>query len=108
VFGPAVWVRGLIVPPPGYAPAYVDWSAQEIGIAAALSGDAALIQDYLTDPYLGFAKRIGQAPPDATKRSHEAIRDAMKPVCLGINCGPRTLDRSGGAPAATPHASRVR
>jgi hypothetical protein len=73
-----------------------------------LSGDAALIQDYLTDPYLGFAKRIGQAPPDATKRSHEAICDAMKLVCLGINCGPRTLDRSGGAPAATPHGSRFR
>jgi hypothetical protein len=53
-----------------------------------LSGDAAPIQDYLdlTDPYLGFATRIWQAP-DATRRSHGAIRDAMKQVCLGINYG---------------------
>lgn len=87
VFGPATWLRGLIVPPPGYALAYVDWSAQEIGIAAALSGDAALLQDYLTDPYLGFAKRIGAAPPDATKRTHGEIRDAMKTVVLGVGYG---------------------
>jgi hypothetical protein len=87
VFGPAVWIRALIVPPPGYAIAYIDWSAQEVGIAAALSGDPALIQDYLTDPYLGFAKRIGLAPPEATKRTHGTIRDAMKPVVLGVNYG---------------------
>jgi DNA polymerase I len=39
IFGPAVWLRGLIKPPPGHGIAYVDWSQQEFGIAAALSGD---------------------------------------------------------------------
>lgn len=41
IFGPSVWLRGLIKPPPGHAVAYIDWSQQEIGIAAALSGDPA-------------------------------------------------------------------
>ena len=39
IFGPSVWLRGLIQPPPGYGVAYIDWSQQEFGIAAALSGD---------------------------------------------------------------------
>src|SRR5262249_18123849 len=40
IFGPSVWLRGLIKPPPGFGVAYIDWSQQEFGIAAALSGDA--------------------------------------------------------------------
>jgi hypothetical protein len=39
IFGPAVWLRGLIKPPPGHGVAYIDWQQQEFGIAAALSGD---------------------------------------------------------------------
>jgi hypothetical protein len=42
IFGTSVWLRGLIQPPPGYGVAYIDWSQQEFGIAAALSGDAAM------------------------------------------------------------------
>jgi hypothetical protein len=87
IFGPATWIRGLIVPPPGKVLAYLDWSAQEIGIAAALSGDTAMMADYRDDPYLGFAKRIGLAPHDATKTSHKDVRNAMKPICLGANYG---------------------
>src|SRR5262245_22938921 len=36
VFGPSVWLRGLIKPPPNHAVVYVDWQQQEFGIAAAL------------------------------------------------------------------------
>ena len=39
IFGPSVWLRGLIQPPPGYGIAYIDWAQQEFGIAAALSRD---------------------------------------------------------------------
>ncbi len=35
IFGPAVWLRSLIQPAPGMALAYIDWQAQEHGIAAA-------------------------------------------------------------------------
>ena len=34
----ATWLRSLIKPEPGTALAYVDFSSQEMGIAAALSG----------------------------------------------------------------------
>jgi hypothetical protein len=58
MFGPAVWMRGLIRPPPGLGIAYVDFSAQEIAIAAALSGDERMLEDYISgDPYIGFAAR---------------------------------------------------
>jgi len=43
VFGPAVWLRHLIQPPPGWGLAYIDFEQQEAGIAAALSGDPNLI-----------------------------------------------------------------
>ena len=39
IFGPSTWLRGLIKPTEGFAIAYIDWSQQEFGIAAGLSGD---------------------------------------------------------------------
>jgi DNA polymerase I len=75
VFGPARWMRGLVREQPGRAIAYVDWSTQEIAIAAGLSGDERMAEDYQTDPYLGFAKAAGLVPADATKESHEVIRE---------------------------------
>jgi hypothetical protein len=82
IFGPSVWLRSLIKPPPGRSIAYVDWSQQELGIAAALSGDAAMAQAYASgDPYLEFAKMAGAVPPTATKKSHPTERSAFK-VCM--------------------------
>lgn len=88
IFGASVWLRGLIKPPPGYAVAYVDWREQEIGIAAALSGDAALIEAYRSgDVYLGFGKQARIIPDDATKETHGAERQLLKQVVLGIGYG---------------------
>jgi DNA polymerase-1 len=88
VFGPAKWMRALIRPPVGWGLAYVDFSAQEIGIAAALAGDERMVRAYVSgDPYLAFAKDAGLAPSDATKQSHTAIRDQCKDVVLGVNYG---------------------
>jgi hypothetical protein len=84
IFGPSTWLRALIRPEPGRAAAYVDWSAQEYGIAAALSGDRAMQGDYQSgDPYLAFAKRAGAVPPDATKKTHARERELFK-VCCGL------------------------
>jgi hypothetical protein len=75
IFGSSRWVRGLIKPWPGRALAYVDYSSQEIGIAAALSGDVALTKAYTTgDPYLACAVHVGLAPSDATRESHKGVR----------------------------------
>ena len=41
IFGSSVWLRSLIKPAEGWGIAYIDWSQQEFGIAAALSGDEA-------------------------------------------------------------------
>jgi DNA polymerase-1 len=93
-FGPARWIRGLIKEQEGRALAYVDWAAQEIAIAAGLSGDECLAEDYSTgDLYLTFAKAVNLVPEDATKESHSDIRDACKTCCLGVNygMGPQTL-----------------
>ena len=88
VFGPSVWLRGLIKPPPGYGVAHIDWSQQEFGIAAALSGDTAMQAAYVTgDPYLAFAKQAGAVPPDATKQSHGAQRELFKQCVLGVAYG---------------------
>ena len=88
VFGPSVWLRGLIQPPPGYGIAYIDWAQQEFGIAAALSGDPLMMAAYRSgDPYLAFAKQAGAAPSDATKSSHKAIRDQFKSTVLAVQYG---------------------
>jgi DNA polymerase I len=88
IFGPSVWLRGLIRPPSGYGIAYIDWAQQEFGIAAALSGDPLMMEAYRSgDPYLAFAKQAGAAPPDATKATHKAVRDQFKSTVLAVQYG---------------------
>jgi hypothetical protein len=88
IFGPSVWLRGLIKPPPGHGVAYIDWSQQEFGVAAALSGDANMLAAYESgDPYLAFAKQAGAVPRDATKQSHPAQRDLFKACVLAVQYG---------------------
>ena len=88
IFGPSVWLRGVIKPPPGYGIAYIDWSQQEFGIAAALSGDAAMLAAYQSgDPYLAFAKQAGMVPQDATKATHGPKRELCKQCVLAVQYG---------------------
>ena len=88
IYGPSVWLRGLIRPEPGWGLAYVDWSQQEFGIAAALSQDPAMMQAYRSgDPYLAFAIQAGAVPADATKVTHEAEREQFKACVLAVQYG---------------------
>jgi hypothetical protein len=88
IFGPSTWLRSLIRPAPGQAVAYVDWSQQELGIAAALSGDQRMQEAYVSgDFYLTFAKMAGAVPASATKRTHAAEREQFKTVALGVLYG---------------------
>jgi DNA polymerase family A len=101
IFGPSVWLRGLVKPPPDHGLAYVDWSVQEFAIAAKLSGDAAMLAAYESgDPYLAFGKQIGALPTDANKVSHADARQLFKQVVLGIGYGmeAETLARRIGRP----------
>ena len=88
IFGPSAWLRGLIKPSPGHAVAYVDWSNQEFGIAAKLSGDNKMLEAYQSgDPYLAFGKQCGKLPRYATKSSHTDARQLFKQCVLGIQYG---------------------
>jgi len=102
IFGPAVWLRALIQPPPGYGIAYIDWQQQEFGIAAALSHDRTMLDAYRSgDPYLAFAKQAGAAPSHATKQSHKAVRDQFKACVLAVQygMGPEALAQRIGQPS---------
>jgi DNA polymerase I-like protein with 3'-5' exonuclease and polymerase domains len=88
IFGPSVWLRGLIKPKKGMGLAYIDWSQQEFGIAAALSGDPAMMQAYRSgDPYLAFAIQSGAASATATKHTHESVREQFKACVLAVQYG---------------------
>jgi DNA polymerase-1 len=88
IFGPSVWLRSLIRPEPGFGLAYIDWSQQEFGIAAALSDDPLMRAAYESgDPYLAFAKQASAIPPEGTKASHGAVRDQFKACALAVQYG---------------------
>lgn len=88
IFGPAVWVRNLIRTKEGMGIAYIDWSQQEFGIAAALSGDQAMQEAYTSgDPYLAFAIQAGSAPKNATKKTHSKVREVFKHCTLAVQYG---------------------
>jgi hypothetical protein len=88
IFGTSVWLRGLIKPPPGHGIAYIDWCQQEFGIAAALSGDAAMQAAYQSgDPYLTFAKQARAVAQDATKATHGPTRELFKQCVLAVQYG---------------------
>jgi DNA polymerase I len=101
IFGPSAWMRSLIKPHPGKALAYIDWSQQEFAIAAALSGDTAMQDAYLSgDPYLTFARQAGAVPENATKESHPAERNQFKVCALAVQygMGEESLANSLGEP----------
>ena len=88
IFGPSTWIRGLIKPTEGNFIAYVDWSQQELGIAAALSGDGNMLKAYQSgDPYLRFAQMAKAVPDSATKDSHPSERAAYKVCMLAVQYG---------------------
>ena len=65
-------MRSFMVFPPDTIGVYLDWRTQEVGIAAALSGDAALMRDYAAgDIYHALALMCGLTddPDPSTGRS---------------------------------------
>jgi hypothetical protein len=88
IFGPSCWLRSLIRPQPDMAISYIDWSQQELAIAAALSGDEKMKDAYTSgDFYLTFAKMARAVPESATKKSHADVRERFKTVSLGVLYG---------------------
>jgi DNA polymerase-1 len=96
LFGLPHTMRSFMKPVQGTAIAQADYGAQEIGIAAALSGDPALIADYQTgDPYRQFAAAaLGILKPT------EQQRQVYKATVLGriYGLGVISLARNIGVP----------
>jgi hypothetical protein len=84
-------MRSFMVFAPGTIGFYLDWRTQEVGVAAALSGDRALMEDYATgDVYHALARMCGltnDPDPIRWKKLNRPQRDRMKPLQLGINYG---------------------
>jgi hypothetical protein len=94
LFAQSSWTRGLVKPGPDEFIAYIDWSAAEFAIAAALSGDKEMLKAYASgDPYIQSAISMGFAPKGATKATHGAVRDLFKVWLLSAQYGalPSTL-----------------
>jgi DNA polymerase I-like protein with 3'-5' exonuclease and polymerase domains len=96
VFNMAPWIRSVVRPKPGMVLIGLDWSKQEIAIAAALTGDVAFTEAYNTgDVYAALAKRSGAIPKDAnlSDKNHPSYNDwkvarqAYKSVQLGLGYG---------------------
>ena len=82
------WMRKCITPHPGMALVSLDYSQQEIAVAAALSGDNNLKRAYNSgDIYLALGQMAGLIPEDGTKYSHASQRNIMKGLQLGLAYG---------------------
>jgi hypothetical protein len=84
-------VRSFMVFPQDTIGVYLDWRTQEVGIAAALSEDPALIDDYRGgDVYHALALLCGlthDADRTRWKRERPDMRQRMKSLQLGVNYG---------------------
>ena len=85
IFGPGKWLRGLIKPEPNKMLAYIDWSAQEVAIAAALSGDPTMIHDVQSgDPYLALAKMAALLRTMPQSKAMRRCAINARPVSLAL------------------------
>ena len=83
VYTQSKWLRFFIRPPKGRALLVFDWKAQELGVAAVLSGDEALWEAAVSDdPYVAFGLQIGQSKEEA-----RANRSLLKATVLGVQYG---------------------
>ena len=84
-------MRSFMVFPPDRIGAYLDWRTQEVAVAAARSGDQALLQAYREgDVYYSFARDSGLTnDPDRVHwaKHDQTMRQRMKALQLGINYG---------------------
>jgi hypothetical protein len=103
LFGLPHTMRSFMKPGAGMAIAQIDYGAQEVGIAAALSGDPVLMADYRAgDPYRAFAAAsLGILNP--TKQQRQIYKATVLGRVYGL--GPAALARNLGI--LKPQAERI-
>jgi hypothetical protein len=84
-------VRSFITFPPDTIGAYLDWRTQEVGVAAAHSGDQALMEAYRGgDVYHALALTCGltnDPDPNRWKADNPEMRQRMKALQLALSYG---------------------
>jgi DNA polymerase-1 len=84
-------MRSFMVFPHDAIGAYLDWRTQEVGVAAALSGDTALMDAYRAgDIYHALARVLGftnDPDPVNWKKANPAMRNRMKALQLAVSYG---------------------
>jgi hypothetical protein len=84
-------LRGFMLFPPETIGCYLDWRTQEVGIAAAASGDQALMDAYRGgDVYHSLARMCGlTTDPDVEhwKKTAAGVRQRMKSLQLAVSYG---------------------
>jgi DNA polymerase-1 len=100
IFAQNAVFRHLIQPPHGRALITVDWSAQELHIAARLSRDPKLIEIVTSgrDPYIELAVMVGLPAAGADEQSDPEARGRGKIVQLALlyGAGPGLIARATG------------
>jgi len=90
--------------------AYVDWSQQEFGIAAALSDDMAMMEAYRSgDPYLTLQNKPGQRRP-MQRRKRTRLSGSNSKSAPGVQYGMEAeslADRLGSTPAHADELLRL-
>jgi DNA polymerase I-like protein with 3'-5' exonuclease and polymerase domains len=95
----SAWMRGLIQPQPGEVLLSADYSAQEIAVAAGLSGDPQLREAYLSgDPYVAVGEMAGLIRPGMSEGEIRQLRKLCKALTLGrlYGMGLSTFRRRSG------------
>lgn len=88
MFLKTAWMRGLVHPRPEKMLYGIDYSSQEILVAACLSEDENLLKAYKSgDIYMYYGKAMKYLPKEATKASHPKERAVCKSAVLGIQYG---------------------
>jgi DNA polymerase I len=96
IFGLPHTMRSFMKPLPGTALTQVDFGAEEVGIAAFLSGDPTLIADYFSgDPYRQFA-RAALGIQNPTKQERQIYKATVLGRIYGL--GAAALARNLGIP----------
>ena len=103
-------MRSFMVFPGDTIGAYLDWRTQEVGVAAALSGDTALMEAYRSgDVYHALARVCGltdDPDPKRWKAQNPTMRNQMKALQLGINYGMGVPSLARGLNSAPAYCQR--
>jgi hypothetical protein len=86
-FTTPAWCRFTLMPVPGTVLVYLDFASMEFGVAAALSSDRTMLQDYIGEPYLVLPILAGLLPRDANRYTHQTDRNRYKAPTLSLQYG---------------------